>query len=145
MEWLAGLARVFLGSFRMSCSIREPLLVCECECVRACVSKKSFYISMCKCLYFLSSRVILNVYALFFFFSAFTINKVGQKEDWRSVHYVISLDHTGPVLTHRPPKNLACQLRKRDKEETESITTLISPSSVSHPSGYHITHLLSSN
>ena len=86
--------------------------------------------------------VIFKVYALYSF-SAFTINKVCWKEDRCSAHYVISLDHTGPVLTLRPPKNLTCQPRKRDKEDTESITTPISPYNVSHPNTYHITDSLS--
>lgn len=102
-------------------------------CVSACIS---CLIDVCDLGYF------KGVYAVFSSI-CFTINKVCWKEDWCSVHYVISLDHTGLVLTLRPPKNLTCQPRKRDKEDTESITTPISLSYVSHPNTYHITDMLS--
>lgn len=54
---------------------------------------------------------------------------------------MISLDHTELVLTLKPPKNLTCPPRKRDKD-TESSTTQISLSNVSHSKDYHITDLL---
>lgn len=119
--------------------------VCLKVCVHVCLEILFILlrVSACiTCLIHVCTWVIFDVYALFCFPSASTINKVCWKEDRCSVHYVISLDHTSPVLTLRPPKNLTCQPRKRDKEDTESITTPISTSCVSHPNIYHITDLL---
>lgn len=43
------------------------------------------------------------------------------------------------AFTFRPPKNLTCQPRNWDCEDTESITTPISTSDVSDPNSYHVT------
>lgn len=98
-----------------------------CVCAHVCLENLFIFLCVNACISYgidVCTWVILKANALFF--SAFTLNKVCWKEDQCSVHYVISLDHTEPVLTLKPPKNLTCQPRKRDKEDTESITTPIS-------------------
>lgn len=79
---------------------------------------------------------------LFFFSPALTINKVCWKEHGCSVLYGMSLDHSGAGVDPQASEESHMSAEARDKEDTESITTPISPSKVSHPNTYHITDLL---
>lgn len=73
LEWLAGLKSVFLGSFRMSCSIREPpfgTTVWMCVCVHVCLEILFIFlcVSACiSCLINVCTWVIFKVYALYVF------------------------------------------------------------------------------